>query len=535
MRILLASNVYPPNFIGGAELIAHEHAKCLRDLGHEVEVLAGETKPFGKHHETLEDELDGIPVHRISMLPQDYDPAFINFSHKSVESQFDSILQRFHPDVFHGHNLSGLSAALPRLAKRAGAIAVVTLHDHWGFCFKNTLLKRGERICENFTRCAECLPTIDDGRDRGIPIRMRNDFVALMLSHADALVSPSRYLAQVYIQAGFPSDTLHVIRNGIDVERFEGVRSVRSGGLRLSYIGGLYPHKGVKYLAEALGYLAEDALVTVNLVGAGDQRVHCERVLRRNNRADWVRFWGQVENRRIEDVYAETDVLVLPSICPENQPVSITEAAACGIPAIVSDLGGSAELVEDDVSGKIFRAGDSRDLARCITTFLEEPLLATRFGERARERVAPFSFETQVRRLSELYVSLRERPPAAGSSVRLVVCRGERFGRECARVMEDFPAVAGWRFVLSEWLDEELSNSSWLKWVIDPSLEPDDSMAKETRSGPLLVTTRNKHWLKDASAQECGLFYRDAAQARDCIEELYADESLHESLATAWS
>ncbi len=106
MRILEVSNVYPPHFIGGAELLAHEYAKALQTLGHEVQVFAGEIHPFGEHHEMRRDEWEGIPVHRISMLPEDYGFGHVNFSHPRIEAHFASVLESFQPDVFHGHNLA---------------------------------------------------------------------------------------------------------------------------------------------------------------------------------------------------------------------------------------------------------------------------------------------------------------------------------------------------------------------------------------------------------------------------------------------
>ena len=253
MRILMASNVYPPHFVGGAELIAHEHAKALVALGHEVEVFAGEIHAFGEHQAIRHDVLDGIPVHRISMLPRDYQSEFVNFAHPAIEAHFQHVLEAFRPDVFHGHNLVGLSVLLPHLARQAGCAVVLTLHDHWGYCFKNTIIKEGLRICVDFTGCAECMATIDDGAARAIPIRLRKDFFSLMLSDVDAFVSPSRYLADSYRKAGFPPVKLHVLWNGVALERFRKVRGEPSAGeLRLTYVGILAHHKGVATLMVAL-------------------------------------------------------------------------------------------------------------------------------------------------------------------------------------------------------------------------------------------------------------------------------------------
>src|SRR5678815_269114 len=120
VRVLLVCNVYPPRFVGGAELIAHEQAKTLKSLGYQVEVFAGETQPFGEHHQVMREIWDGIPVNRVSMLPRDYEPGYVNFTHRTIERHFDDVLARFRPDIVHAHNLVGLTTMVPYLARRAG-------------------------------------------------------------------------------------------------------------------------------------------------------------------------------------------------------------------------------------------------------------------------------------------------------------------------------------------------------------------------------------------------------------------------------
>jgi glycosyltransferase involved in cell wall biosynthesis len=513
MRILLASNVYPPNFIGGAELIAHQQAKALQSLGHEVEVFAGEAQAFGAHHAFRKESFDGIPVHRVSMLQMDYEPTFVNFSHRDIEAQFEEVVERFRPDVFHGHNLIGLSATLPHLARRAGAAAVLTLHDHWGYCFKNTIIKSGTRICEDFSRCAECMATIDDGTARAIPIRFRKDFIALMLSEIDAFVSPSRYLAQSYVKAGFPPQRMHVVWNGMDVSRFQKIARIPSEGeLRLTYVGILAPHKGVLTLLESRANLPDKYRVRVNLVGSGELHAACEDLLRRSGRSHWVRFWGHVDNARIEEVYAQTDVLVLPSVWPENQPVSITEAMSCSIPAIVSNMGGMLELVEDGVSGDVFEVGDPEDLASSILRYLQDPSRAHRMGRAARLRIESHSFERQVQKLVDIYREARKTPRGSPVISRLAMCVGNRVSAETAQAAEVLGNEDGWSFVMREWLPPTWVARSRVTWVCGPQApcEQTDGFAYGT---PAVVDIRNRETRRRAWESGSTLFFHDAEQA----------------------
>ena len=61
---------------------------------------------------------------------------------------------------------------------------------------------------------------------------------------------------------------------------------------------------------------------------------------------------------------ARADVLVAPTLVCENTPTVVSEAMACGLPVIVSDAPGASEMVEDGVTGYVFKCGDTTDLQK---------------------------------------------------------------------------------------------------------------------------------------------------------------------------
>lgn len=403
-RILICSNVYPPKFIGGAELIAHYQAKELQRLGHAVQIFCGECTDSGARYTLRVDEHEGLPVSRIRLQPEDYSQELANFSHKQVEKHFDAVLDAFEPDVAHFHNLSGLSAGIIGVARRRGIRTIITLHDYWGFCHKNTLIKVGDQICTDFSRCRECMTFIREG-SKLIPISMRRDFLAYEFDSVDLFVSPSEYLAMRYVEAGFPVQKMRVIWNGVDVERFSVIKkSVQSNGIRFTLIGYFGHHKGIDVLLDAVELLVPKYSFRLNLVGEGELKNHLQQRVERSGLQNVVRFWGKVENSRIEEVFAETDVLILPSIWPENQPVSITEAMASRTPVIATAIGGIPELIIDGYSGFLFKRGASGELAIKMREFMDRPDTVQLFGERAFEIISRHSFHRQVGQICELYV-----------------------------------------------------------------------------------------------------------------------------------
>lgn len=403
--VLICSNVYPPHFVGGAELIAHYHAKLLKYRGYNVAVFAGENMSGGQdRYSVCEDYYDGLTIFRASLWPQDYQTDAVNFWHPRIDTYFETLLNALTPDVVHMHNLVGLSAGIIHTAKRRGIRTVLTLHDYWGFCFKNTLLKREKEICQDYNRCAECMAFISDGADRHIPIRMRQDFLKLQLSDVDVFISPSLYLAQAYVRSGVPVEKMNVIWNGIDVARFSTVRKApRRGKVRFTFIGHFGLHKGIDIVLDALELGHFSDRITLNLVGGGELTNHLRARVRALGVGSTVKFWGSVDNSQIEEVFRETDVLILPSIWPENQPVSITEAMATRTPVIGSAIGGIPELIVHGYNGYLFRPGSAADLSDKMWELITNPDRISIFGENGFKIMGNKSFEQQLDKICSLY------------------------------------------------------------------------------------------------------------------------------------
>jgi glycosyltransferase involved in cell wall biosynthesis len=401
--VLICSNIYPPKFVGGAELVAHYQAKLLKQRGHNVIVFAGEDTAGAERYSIRQDFYEGLTVFRVGLQPQDFQIDAVNFSNPEIDAHFDRLLDAFSPDVVHMHNIKGLSAGIIQSAKRRSIKTVMTLHDYWGFCYKNTLLRNNDEICQDYTRCAECLPFISDG-ERQIPIRMRQDFMKLQLSDVDVFISPSLYLAETYVRAGIPVEKMKVIWNGVDVARFSSLtKKSRSGTVRYTFIGHFGPHKGINVILDALHWGRFSNNISMNLVGSGELAGHVREGVRALGLGSIVKFWGKVDNPRIEEVFKETDVLVLPSVWPENQPVSITEAMAARTPVIASAIGGIPELVVNGYNGYLFQPGSAADLAGKMSEFIANPERIKSFGENGFKIIRDKSFEQQLDKICSVY------------------------------------------------------------------------------------------------------------------------------------
>jgi glycosyltransferase involved in cell wall biosynthesis len=125
-----------------------------------------------------------------------------------------------------------------------------------------------------------------------------------------------------------------------------------------------------------------------------------------------VTFCGQVDNQRIAAIYEQIDVLVVPSVWPENNPVTITEAMASGLPVIASDIGGISELVEHGVTGLLAPPRDPRALADIIERLLKDPDLRREMGQNGFTTIRQHDVRDQVARLLEIFDGVASQRPA---------------------------------------------------------------------------------------------------------------------------
>jgi len=164
------------------------------------------------------------------------------------------------------------------------------------------------------------------------------------------------------------------------------------------------PRKGVEYLVRAIELLPEDVPAHLVLIGHMDAEKLSERIA------------GSPARERIHRVgfqsnapawAAACDVFCLPSTKREGLARSTIEAMSYRIPPVVTDCGGSPELVNDGESGIVVPVRDSRALAAAFETLYRDPELRRRMGNAARERIAThFRVEDTVRNTIKLYEEL---------------------------------------------------------------------------------------------------------------------------------
>jgi len=457
LHVLFVVHGFPPDTWAGTEIYTYNLAKELERRGHRVTVLhrvPAEASVDGGGPEDFhveEGEFQGLRVlrwtHRLAHrnLRESY-------QHERAEAVFAEVLGDVRPDLVHFQHLIHSSAGLVHVAKARGLPTVVHCHDYWALCARVQLIRPDGTRCEGnqgagcFLCVKERWPSLiaplaglgsaagsmlsrlerelepGQGPLAGFRSRLegfsdlaaRHDFVTGAYAAADLRVSPSRFLRAKYLESGaFDPHSFLFSDNGMRTDHVEALAKVpdERGRVRFGFVGSLVWYKGGEVMVRAMAEL-DPARAVLNVYGGFDPDAdphHAE--LARLAEGLPVEFKGRFDNARLSEVYAEIDVLVVPSTWFENSPITIHEAFLTGTPVLASDIGGMAEFVRDGVEGLQFRVGDAGDLAAKMRRLVEEPGLLEELG-RDLPRVKTIAENAEELEFRYRGLLCRERPGA---------------------------------------------------------------------------------------------------------------------------
>jgi glycosyltransferase involved in cell wall biosynthesis len=225
-----------------------------------------------------------------------------------------------------------------------------------------------------------------------------------MLKLVDRIVVPSEYLVRVFAKYGYDSVAIF---NIIDLDRFE-FRERKT--LRPVFLSNrnLEAHYGVDDLLRAFAHIQReipDAVLTV--VGDGSQRYALENLATELHLRQTT-FTGRVEHDEINRHYSATDIYLNASKI-DNQPLSILEAFACGLPVVTTDAGGIPYIVTDEITGFLVPVGDHEALAARALKLLTHQEIAVPVIERARAECTEYTWSVVCPQWLDLYHSVAKK------------------------------------------------------------------------------------------------------------------------------
>jgi len=413
VRILLVANGYPPTAYGGVENYTHSLSQTLHKAGHDVCVFCRESDQDRPDREIITDEVDGIPVTRVVNDFKEIDAFRDTYVDAGIRTIFAEHIHTLQPDIIHFQHWIALSADLPATVSRLSVPTLATLHDYWALCHRVHLQDWKRRRCPGPKQGGDCYRcVVGSARPRawlrqflrwgkrttigrfGQRVRRsvfrdaqsvmvltgtRTDFDLRYkvfyenLSVMDHILTPSNYVGKIFKANGYNISSFNVLPLGVDDLNVSDPTTGFPNPIRLAYIGSVLPGKGLHVLLEALRQVRSQRFV-LDVLGRMDaDPVYGRRITKLARRDSRVNLKGPFSVEDKEEIYANIDLLIIPSVVPETFSLVAREALLNGTPVIASRVGALPEIILDGVNGYLFTPGDADELAGILNELDRQP------------------------------------------------------------------------------------------------------------------------------------------------------------------
>lgn len=226
------------------------------------------------------------------------------------------------------------------------------------------------------------------------------------LKRSQVLLCDCETVRQKAIRLGMAANRIVVFPWGVDLNWFSpGPRPDKDNeAVTLLSTRGWETVYGVDVIAQAFVRVArKNQMVRLMLLGQGSQAGMLQRIFLQGGVLDRVELPGQVSWRELPRYYRMSDLYISASSV-DGSSVSLLEAMACGLPAVVSDIPGNREWVEEGTQGWLFPVGDAEELAETILEAIADRDKLQRMGQAARRTAeARADWKKNSTRLFEAY------------------------------------------------------------------------------------------------------------------------------------
>ena len=411
MKIVHLLGWYFPESVGGTEIYVEALCRRLRGAGQAVPCA-----PPGRHC-TAQDryEHDHVPVFRyaIAVAPT-RDEAQHRVAVRGAE-RLHQFLADERPDILHVHSFTtGIGLPEIRAARRLGIRVIVTCHlPGLGYmCRSGELMQWGRIPCDGIVapdKCAACnltrlglprpaarivgkLPTSVSAALQHLPGRLGTALgMPASVEHYEAMPHELFSLVERFVvlnetgrrmlvSNGSPAEK--IVLNRLGVSHAVAAPAARhearpaNATVRFGYLGRLHPTKGLTELMQAVAQIPDDVAFELEIRGPildEPARRYAAELRRMAGGDPRIAFAPSVAPAEVPALLAGYDALLCPSIWFENGPTVALEALAAGTPIIASRVGNLAELIADDVNGRLVAAGDVAGWAAALTRAATSP------------------------------------------------------------------------------------------------------------------------------------------------------------------
>jgi len=425
MRILQVTLGFPPYHIGGTDHLSYILSSRLTKKGNtEVYVFTGGL-PVDSVVSQKPERFEDMQIFRVHSLVRQFlerqtpNMEVLTYKNFYYENLFEKIIREIKPDVVHFQHTIGLSVSLMHIATRYAKKTIVSLQDFWYLCPRVHLLKLAGMVCsgpEFGLNCYYCKaksrvmqmggsalkrkhgriaskipPSIkrflkeriqkrkhhmtEKETSKILPFLIRYNYVMESLKRVDAILSPSRFLKESYVNIGkISSSSITTIPLGIVPFRIQREKSF-SKPVRFGFAGSPSRHKGSQLLFEVFKRIQpENGSLVIWGKGWRERSKDFKDIQN-------IVFKGEYTHKIIDKVFSSFDVLIIPSILGETFSFVAHEAFFAKVPVIASDIGVFPDIIQDGKNGFLFQTNNGDALYNCIKKIIEHPELINKLSK----------------------------------------------------------------------------------------------------------------------------------------------------------
>lgn len=344
LKILILTNLYPPQVLGGYERGIADCARLLQHRGHQVLVLTSDTPELFAVHESryAEPQID-----RAFLLLGEWSSAGARwFDEETISDRqsrniqaLEQRIEAFQPDVCLAGNLDFLETGTELI---------------------EALLARKIPIAHYVMNASP-----------GYPVELAPQ------TSMHRYITCSNWIIHSLAAQGYPLAHAQAIYPGADVEAFYQPELPKRDRLRIAYASLVAPYKGTDVLVEALSILNASGIDFSATIAGGTFQPEFVEALKSfvisEEMSDRITFPGALSRDQLRELYKTHNVLVFPSRFQEPFGISQIEAMAAGLTLITSGTGGAGEIVYSGEDGLLFESENSLALADALSFLATTP------------------------------------------------------------------------------------------------------------------------------------------------------------------
>ena len=364
MKVVQVVSYYPPH-IGGIEKFVKEVSDRLAKKGHHVEVF---TSDVG-----LKKERDistvNLNIHRLKSW---------EFAHSAIiPSLFFKLLKISKDSVIHVHVAQIMIPEIVYLVSKIKSIPYIAyIHGD----------------AEPSGKMGFLLPFY------------KKVFLQRVLNSALKIVVPTEdYIDLISKKYAISKTKIYVVPPGIDLKNFKRLSLKLHNPIRLLFVGRLAKQKNIPLLIKSFKKIIDnnDFNIELHIVGEGEDKNKINQLIKTLKLENKVVLHGRLPEKRLYEIYSNSDIFILSSIY-ESFGIVLIEAMASGLPIVASNILAVRNVVENNKTGLLVKL-TPEDFAKAIEKLLNNSQLREKLIKNGLEEVKKYNWDKTVSKFEWIY------------------------------------------------------------------------------------------------------------------------------------